>query len=64
MDDVQEPVTRIWRDEIDAAAAKRCESAIDEIGQLPVFDGTVQKILKAVDGGTCLIDNVRLWEGK
>ncbi len=49
MDDVQEPVPRIWRDEIDPAAAKRCESAIDEIGQLPVFDGTVQKILKAVE---------------
>ncbi|MEI2703528.1 MAG: HDOD domain-containing protein [Baekduia sp.] len=49
MDDVQEPVSRDWREEIDAAAAQRCESAIDEIGQLPVFDGTVQKILKVVE---------------
>jgi diguanylate cyclase (GGDEF)-like protein/putative nucleotidyltransferase with HDIG domain len=51
MDDqgVQEPVVRVWRDEVDAAAVKRCEAAIDEMGQLPVFDGTVQKILKAVE---------------
>ncbi|HMS73100.1 MAG TPA: HDOD domain-containing protein, partial [Baekduia sp.] len=50
MDDVQEqPVMRDWRAEIDPAAAERCQSAIDEIGQLPVFDGTVQKILKAVE---------------
>jgi len=50
MEEVREPqAPRDWQAEIDPSAAEKCQSAIDEIGQLPVFDGTVQKILKVVD---------------
>ncbi|MTD44002.1 HDOD domain-containing protein [Conexibacter sp. W3-3-2] len=38
-----------WTTELDDAAAARCEAALHDLGRLPVFDGTVQRILAVVD---------------
>ncbi len=49
MNDDQTPILRNWREEIDAAVAASCESAIDTLGRLPVFDATIQRILGVLD---------------
>jgi diguanylate cyclase (GGDEF)-like protein/putative nucleotidyltransferase with HDIG domain len=38
-----------WTTTLDPAGAARCESALNDLGRLPVFDGTVQRILAVVD---------------
>ena len=49
MGDAETTVPRNWREEIDTAAAARCEAAIDTLGRLPVFDATIQRILGVLD---------------
>jgi len=38
-----------WTADLDRDAAARCEAALDELGRLPAFDGSVQRILAVVD---------------
>jgi len=47
-----------WTHHLDPAAAKRCESALDGLGRLPVFDGTVQRILSVVDDNDATNDEL------
>ena len=38
-----------WTLDLDPDAATRCDAALDELGRLPAFDGSVQRILAVVD---------------
>jgi diguanylate cyclase (GGDEF)-like protein/putative nucleotidyltransferase with HDIG domain len=47
-----------WTSTLDDGAAARCEAALHDLGRLPVFDGTVQRILAVVDDADATNDQL------